>query len=207
VLTYNPLRVAEVWMDDYRFLYYDRFGRWDRPLAQRLGHFGDVSERRALRKRLECQPFQWYLDNVAVDMPQHQLLGSGEIFNLATKLCLDQTDKPKDIGKVVAPVLCHMAGGNQYWMFRTDGKILRDYLCIGLQGEQVAVVPCEETVRWDYEPDTKLLTYRETGGCLELRPVDGRDVLALGACDAGSALQQWHFTHYNPGGMHYRDLA
>ena len=38
-----------------------------------------------------------------------------------------------DIGKTVKPVLCHMTGGNQYWMFRTDGKILRDYLCIGRQ--------------------------------------------------------------------------
>ena len=37
--------------------------------------------------------FARYLDNVAVEMPQHQLLGSGEIFNLATKQCLDQSDK------------------------------------------------------------------------------------------------------------------
>ena len=38
-----------------------------------------------------------------------------------------------DMGKAVKPVLCHMTGGNQYWMFRTDGKILRDFLCIGRQ--------------------------------------------------------------------------
>ena len=37
------------------------------------------------------------------------------------------------MGKAVKPLLCHMTGGNQYWMFRTDGKILRDYLCIGRQ--------------------------------------------------------------------------
>ena len=37
--------------------------------------------------------FDRYLDNIAVEMPQHQLLGSGEIFNLATKQCLDQSDK------------------------------------------------------------------------------------------------------------------
>ena len=27
VLTYNPLRVAMVWMDDYKYLYLDRFAR------------------------------------------------------------------------------------------------------------------------------------------------------------------------------------
>ena len=34
-----------------------------------------------------------YLDNIAVEMPQHKLLGSGEIFNRATRKCLDQSDK------------------------------------------------------------------------------------------------------------------
>ena len=42
-------------MDDYRFLYYDRFGRWDAPLAQRIGHFGDVTARRRLRESLHCK--------------------------------------------------------------------------------------------------------------------------------------------------------
>ena len=111
-----------------RFLYYDRYGRWDKPLSGRVGHFGDVSERRELRQRLQCRSFQWwgelsyttltfniifflftdisgsfymlslkrYLDNVAVEMPQHKLLGSGEIFNLAAKQCLDQSDKVND---------------------------------------------------------------------------------------------------------------
>ena len=90
VLTYNPLRVAEVWMDDYRFLYYDRYGRWDKPLQNRVGYFGDVQPRRDLRESLQCNSFQWYLDNVAVDVPQHHLIASGEIFNIDTKQCLDQ---------------------------------------------------------------------------------------------------------------------
>jgi len=213
VLTYNPLRVAEVWMDDFRFLYYDRYGRWDKPLSGRVGHFGDVSERRALRERLQCHTFQWYLDNVAVEMPQHQLLGSGEIFNLATKQCLDQSDKVADMGKPVKPVLCHMTGGNQYWMFRTDGKILRDYLCIGRQvgekrREEVAVVPCDNSVTWSYNHESHLFTYKETGTCLTLiRQDSAQDEVGLAECDPDSELQQWYITHYNPGGMAYRDLA
>jgi hypothetical protein len=35
VLRYNPLRVASVWMDDYKYLYYDRLTPVV-PLAERL---------------------------------------------------------------------------------------------------------------------------------------------------------------------------
>ena len=82
---------------DTFLLYFDtssifvvRYGRWDKPLEQRVGYFGDVQSRRDLRERLSCNSFQWYLDNVAVDVPQHTLVASGEIFNVDTKQCLDQ---------------------------------------------------------------------------------------------------------------------
>ena len=39
-----------------------------------------------------------------------------------------------DIGKVVRPLMCHMTGGNQYWMFRRSGVMSHGLVWIGVDG-------------------------------------------------------------------------
>ncbi|XP_071451657.1 polypeptide N-acetylgalactosaminyltransferase 11-like [Hetaerina americana] len=62
-MTRNSLRVAHVWMDEYK----DYFFR-ERPDARTVP-YGDVSSRVALRNRLKCHPFSWYLANVYPELP------------------------------------------------------------------------------------------------------------------------------------------
>ncbi|KAA8579229.1 hypothetical protein FQN60_007170 [Etheostoma spectabile] len=59
-LTYikNTRRAAEVWMDEFKQYYYSA-----RPSAQGKA-FGSIADRLTLRRKLNCKPFRWYMENV-----------------------------------------------------------------------------------------------------------------------------------------------
>ncbi|XP_032100853.1 inactive polypeptide N-acetylgalactosaminyltransferase-like protein 5 isoform X2 [Cebus imitator] len=57
-VTRNYLRLVHVWLDEYKEQFFLR-----KPGLKYMT-YGNISERVELRKRLGCQSFQWYLDNV-----------------------------------------------------------------------------------------------------------------------------------------------
>ena len=127
VVSRNSIRLAEVWLDEYKKYYYDKIGH-------DLGDYGDVSSRIKLRSDLQCKSFQWYLDEVFPEMIiPGEAFASGEIRNDWSNQCVDSLAK-----EAVSLLPCH----HQYWVLSKQGEIRRDEDCLDYAGAEVILYPC-----------------------------------------------------------------
>ncbi|XP_034540909.1 probable polypeptide N-acetylgalactosaminyltransferase 8 [Notolabrus celidotus] len=115
----NALRAAEIWLDDYKK---NVLIAWNLPLKNHGIDIGDVSERKKLREKLKCKPFQYYLDTVYPGLASwDNVLGYGTLQNtLLKRYCVDQGAVPGNI-----PILfeCNMFQP-QLCYYNTDGEII-----------------------------------------------------------------------------------
>ncbi|KAB0370831.1 hypothetical protein FD755_017240, partial [Muntiacus reevesi] len=99
----NALRVAEVWMDEFKSHVYMA---WNIPQEDSGIDIGDITARKALRKQLQCKTFRWYLVSVYPEMRMYSdIIAYGVLQNsLKTDLCLDQGPETENVPIVY---ICH----------------------------------------------------------------------------------------------------
>ncbi|KAL4006073.1 hypothetical protein ACER0C_005786 [Sarotherodon galilaeus] len=175
----NALRVAEIWMDEYK---HNINLAWNLPLQNHGIDIGDISERKKLRERLNCKPFKWYLDNVYPKLdPWDDLLAYGGMKNLDADMCIDQGPAP---GHTPIAYMCHNFEP-QYSYYRGTGELYiggikshkyNDNKCLadtGTEETEPGLYNCKEAMQkgmgiyWDFTQG-KELKNRQTKRCLEI---------------------------------------
>eukprot|EP00105_Crassostrea_gigas_P026669 XP_011447699.1 PREDICTED: polypeptide N-acetylgalactosaminyltransferase 5 isoform X1 [Crassostrea gigas] len=188
VVKNNLVRMAEVWLDDFKYYYYQH-------INYTLGNYGDVSARRALRANLQCHSFDWYLVNVYPELLiPAEALYSGEIRSKAEPLCLESPYRFGKINKPLTVFHCHGQKGNQYWLYTQKGEIRHDlYGCMDDAGSTVYVNSCHGlggNQKWTYREDNTI-QHEGTDRCLELS-ADGKTVSVKKCMGIDRQLWVWN---------------
>uniref|UniRef100_A0AAQ5XXC4 Polypeptide N-acetylgalactosaminyltransferase n=1 Tax=Amphiprion ocellaris TaxID=80972 RepID=A0AAQ5XXC4_AMPOC len=186
-LTYikNTRRAAEVWMDEYKQYYYSA-----RPSAQGKA-FGSITDRLTLRRKLNCKPFRWYMENVYPELrvPEQEAVSS---VLKQGGLCLE-TRGTDGLGLAE----CRGIGGSrpqsQRWEL-IEPLIRQQDLCLAISaftaGSKVKMEPCNtKEPRQKWKPKGPALQHMVSGLCLDSQTPTGP--LVISQCRPQMASQSW----------------
>ncbi|XP_058501684.1 probable polypeptide N-acetylgalactosaminyltransferase 8 [Solea solea] len=180
VLRRNALRVAEIWMDEYK---HNINLAWNVPFENHGIDIGDVSERKKLRERLKCKPFKWYLENVYPKLdPWDNILGYGGMKNLDAGMCIDQGPVPGHTPIAYncyyySPQVTYYRGTGELYIGGIKAHKYNDNRCLtdpGKNETNPGLYNCKEAVQkgmgiyWDFTQG-KELRNRRTERCLEIK--------------------------------------
>ncbi|XP_057653975.1 N-acetylgalactosaminyltransferase 7 [Diorhabda carinulata] len=197
LITINYKRVIETWFDaEYKEYFYTR-----EPMARYLD-MGDITEQLALKERLQCKNFQWYMENVAYDvfdkfpkLPPN--IHYGELRSVVDPKCMDTLGKAPPSLMALQP--CHGYGNNQLIRLNAKGQLGVGERCIEADGQGIKLTFCRlGTVDgpWIYDEKTHTLLHRVHKKCMALHPKTSQ--ISLMPCDVNNAYQQWLFQRIKP---------
>ncbi|POI35733.1 hypothetical protein CIB84_000514 [Bambusicola thoracicus] len=212
-MAHNSLRLAHVWMDEYKEQYFAL-----RP-ELRTRNYGNITDRVELRKRLNCKSFKWYLDNIYPEMqvsgpnakaPQPvfinraqkrpKIIQRGRLYHLQTNKCLVAQGHPSQKGGLVVVRECDYNDQNQVWVYNEDHElILNNLLCLDVSETRSSDPPrlmkCHGSggsQQWTFGKNNRLYQV-SVGQCMKVvDPLSHKGYVAMAICD-GSLPQQWHF--------------
>lgn len=199
VIARNLVRLAEVWMGEYKQIFYRR-NREAQHIFQ-ANSYGDITKRLEVKQRLQCKNFTWYLTNVYPEVftpelyPQH----FGAIRNVGSGTCLDVGENNVGAEPLIM-YTCHGLGGNQYFEYSSWHELrhnIRKELCVHNLDNIAYLKQCtykgansaasEEQI---WESQDKHLVNRVSNKCLTARGKHPN----LVPCDPFDQHQQWIFS-------------
>ncbi|KAL1123054.1 hypothetical protein AAG570_002142, partial [Ranatra chinensis] len=139
----NTARLVNVWMDDYKRLFF--LYRPDLKTAD----IGDLTERLMLKERLKCKDFNWFLKNIYKDkfILDEEAITYGKVGTATNNLCLDNLQKPDDERYHLGVYTCHgKLFPSQFFSMSKSGELRREFLCAEIDSEnRVMMDKCRNT--------------------------------------------------------------
>ncbi|XP_063198266.1 polypeptide N-acetylgalactosaminyltransferase 5 [Chroicocephalus ridibundus] len=194
----NLARVAEVWLDEYKELFY---GHAYHLVLKNLD-VGNLTQQIQLRKKLQCKSFRWYLENVYPDLEAPLVKASGLLVNIAMARCITVENT------TLAFEACDVNNKDQKFNYTWLRRIQHGELCLAPAGAAGALGlrRCQGRSRsptWLHrslatiQPDLTdhiISEHLQQPACLEVDP--SHKALRVNACDSANPYQKWQFGNY-----------
>ncbi|XP_071096595.1 polypeptide N-acetylgalactosaminyltransferase 13-like [Haliotis cracherodii] len=211
ILSRNLLRVAEVWMDEYKEIVYatSRHLNGQLPVFTKA-EMASIEERRQLRRDLKCKDFSWFLKHIMpeIKIPTRDARFFGEVTNHQTRGCFYVMDD----GYIGVTPLCFRFRILPENTFTIDvmGRMLYDGSCVGYDesSKLLKLMECPCMVqgmswpKWEVNSESQL-TYTDASGTLCATHVTSvthvhktEQVVQLIKCKTDYQYQKWHFMYH-----------
>ncbi|KAM3722910.1 putative N-acetylgalactosaminyltransferase [Dirofilaria immitis] len=197
----NSKRLAEVWMDDYkRFYYIHRSDLKEKDV-------GDLTERKALREKLRCKSFKWYLENVAKNkfVLDENVEAFGSLRNPSSGLCLDTLQRDEKMTISLGVFSCQSGKSEaQLFSLTNDGKLRRELTCAKIDRSVVRnnkavvqLVYCKEDDKDKWILKDGKLRNENVDLCLDVTGLKNNDDIIARNCIDGLDAQKWEILKSN----------
>ncbi|XP_039613373.1 polypeptide N-acetylgalactosaminyltransferase 5 [Polypterus senegalus] len=195
----NLARVAEVWLDEYKELFYGH--GYHHLLNKNHIDIGDLTEQKKLRENLKCKNFKWYLNKVYPDLDAPLLRADGLLFNSGIRKCLTIQNH------IPSFEVCNTSNQIQPLNYTWLRLIRQQDNCLTIMDSNGALglEQCENAkhhIRWLHRSlisdplltDHLILEHLQRPMCLEAKPTEKIPYLQL--CNPSNPFQKWQFTNY-----------
>uniref|UniRef100_A0A7E4ZXM1 Polypeptide N-acetylgalactosaminyltransferase n=1 Tax=Panagrellus redivivus TaxID=6233 RepID=A0A7E4ZXM1_PANRE len=194
---YNSKRLADVWMDDYKRLFYRHRNSLQNSDA------GNLTERKALRKNLNCENFSWYLKNITPYMfiPDENVKAHGYVRNQLTGLCLDTLQRNENKGTIVLGVYGCQAGSEaQMFSLSKEDELRRETTCVTVPHKtaglkKALLQECSSIKKNLFTFTNGMLIHNASRLCLDATGLKDGDDAFFAECSGVSSGQRWNFEH------------
>ncbi|XP_050362585.1 N-acetylgalactosaminyltransferase 6-like [Nymphalis io] len=194
----NYRRVAEVWMDEYAQYLYRR-----RPHYLRIEP-GDLTQQKALREKLHCKSFRWFITQVAFDLTakyppiEPNPFAEGQIRPAyQPSLCVD-AHRGAQLSALQLTACARAAAAELDFVlsWHKDVRSKNRNMCWDVPDSSpkspILLYSCHlggGNQLWRYYPDTKRLKHGTNDNCLDWDP--STRALYIKPCADSSETQEW----------------